>query len=74
MEVLLIVHMRKEQPTNDIGGEILFKREGDRKKLLIMKVNDAFDPTAEWGPQLIAIRQRYSSALSIDKGVEVKIL
>jgi hypothetical protein len=66
--------MKKSIPLNDLGGKVVFEHVGDRKKLIIMEINDYFDPAADWGQQLSAIRMKYYKALSIDKGIDVKVM
>lgn len=77
VQLLLLLHVDKQIPINDIGGTLVFSRESDKRKFLIYEISDPFEVDKPWGEQLLAIRARYYSALALDstkRGIDIKVL
>jgi hypothetical protein len=76
--LLLVLHVSKSLPINDVG-KVEFEKVGDRKKYVIVSIEDYFDPLMPreaWGPRLLELRNKYAQLLSLGEKdrLEIKVL
>lgn len=77
--LLLVLHVNKSLPINDVGGKVLMERIGDWKKYVVLELDETFDsltPRDQWGPKLAELRNRYLKILSLGEKdrLEIKVL
>jgi len=73
VQLRLVVMLPNSQPLNDVGARVVYEEKGDKKRLLVLAIDDKFDVEGDWGAQLRPMREKYAQALGV-KNLDVKVM
>jgi hypothetical protein len=64
-ELVLSALLNLRQPLNDIGGQKLFEKTGERKRFVVFSIEtpQGFDVNGKLGEQLKSLAEKYANAL-----------